>query len=94
MVVDVVEDEVVDDDVVDEDDEVEDDEDDGAVVVGASDFRSRSSAEAVKSGSTLSPSWAAFITSAKICAGNEPPETARPWTLLIGWGGVAGSLSS
>lgn len=65
----------------------------GAVVVVAS-WRSRSSGEAVKIRSTLTPWWAAFITSAKICAGNEPPVTARPCTFVIGCGGVFGSLSS
>ena len=61
------------------------------VVVG---MRFSISGVAVNSGVALMPSWAFFITSAKIWAGNEPPVTARPWTFDIGWFGVSRLLSS
>lgn len=69
----VVDEEVVDDDVVDDIDVVE---------VALS--RSRESGDAVNSGVTFTPTWAFFMTSEKICAGNEPPVTGRPLTLAIG----------
>lgn len=53
-------------------------------VDGTARSRSRSSGEAVYKGATLIPSCASFITSEKICAGNDPPVTARPWTSDIG----------
>lgn len=74
----VVDEEVVDDEVVD--DEVVDEVD----VVEVALSRSSESGDAVNSGITLTPSCAFFITSEKICAGNDPPVTARPLTLVIG----------
>lgn len=73
-------DEVV-DEVVDDVDEVV--VESGSVVVVAF-TRSRSSGDAVNRGVGLTPSWATFITSEKICAGNDPPVTSRPWTPFIG----------
>lgn len=76
-------DEVLEDEVVD--DEVVDDEVVGTVeVVDVTLSRSRESGDAVNNGVTFTPSWAFFMTSEKILAGNEPPVTARPLTLDMG----------
>lgn len=70
--------------VVDDVDEVLVDEVLDVVVVTGS--RSSESGEAVNRGVGFTPSRAFFITSEKIWAGNDPPVTARPWTLDIGLG--------
>lgn len=46
--------------------------------------RSRLSGEAVCTGSTGRPATAGFMAAAQIWAGNDPPVTRRPWTLVMG----------
>ncbi len=71
---------VVEEVVVVDDDVVEDDVDDVVVVLAG--FRFNESGLAVNSGWAFTPSRAFFMTSEKICAGNDPPVTPRcPWTL-------------
>lgn len=70
--------------VLDVDDELEVEDDDVDDVVVPSIRSDRLSGEAVKMGTTGTPARALLMVRAQMAAGNDPPETLRPWTLVMG----------